>query len=428
MKEFLSRQHITFDTRLLTDPDHRRALDGLGRYQAPVTIIDEEQVQGYRPPELLAALRRAGLVDGGEQQEPGPASSAGLRLNAPMTDALAVTGFLGDGLALFNSGTGGYLGGTLEHSTVPTPGRPIAVETSHVGGTVAVVGYESGSVTFLSLEDGSYLNGDAAGSTRKTGEMPLYAVAHPAEPLLYVSNSESRSVTVFNAETGEYAFGSLERSAFDVDGQPGVMAFNESQGILYVRMREGAVIMLRADSMAPLRGSLEASTFQTGRGRGIALSPDRKVLYIPEALGDADGFALYDALSGEPLFGSRENSVFATGAVPFAVAAHPTKPIVYLSCFGPQVVELRDGRTGDYLLGSPESSSVPVGSGARAMIVDPRDDTLYVSCYDESSLIMLDASTGAPRFGDRQASTRTTLRGPRGMSLLGVDASGPRHR
>ncbi|MEE9286189.1 MAG: hypothetical protein V3V35_10750 [Dehalococcoidia bacterium] len=425
MKEFLSRHGVAFETRLLTIPEHRQALESLGRYQAPVTLIGEEQVQGHQPSLLLDALKRAGLVQrdrqGGDQQ----AAAADLRLTAPMADALAVASFLGDGLTLINARTGGYLGDTLEHSTAPVPGRPIAVEKSHVAGTLAVVCYEAGAVTFFSLADGTYLAGDLAASTRATGAMPLYAVAHPTQPLLYVSNSESRSVTVFNAETGDYAFGSLERSAFRVPGQPGVMALHGQAGILYVRLREGAVVMLDAESMAPARGELAASTFSTGRGRGIALSHDQQVLYIPEALGKADGFALYDAESGEPLFGRRESSVLPTAPVPFAVAAHPTKPIVYLSCFGDQVVELRDGRTGEYLFGSAESSSVAVGSGARAMAVDPRDETLYVSCYDENSVLMFDAATGAARFGDGHASVRKTGRGPRGMSLLGVGATEP---
>src|SRR6185436_7092371 len=115
-------------------------------------------------------------------------------------------------------------------------------------------------------------------------------------------------------------------------------------------------------------------------------------------------------------------SVLPSAPVPFSIAAHPTKPIVYVSCFGTQVVEYRDARTGAYLNGSAENSSVPVGSGARNLVVDPRTDTLYVSSFDAGTVLALDAQTGIPQFSSRDASTLPVGRGPRAMALLAAEA------
>jgi hypothetical protein len=97
---------------------------------------------------------------------------------------------------------------------------------------------------------------------------------------------------------------------------------------------------------------------------------------------------------------------------------HPGRPIVYLTCVGARVIELRDANTGDYLAGSAESSSTAVGRGVRALMLDPRDDTLYVPCFDEDSVILLNGLTGAYRFGNRAASTVATGKGPLGLRAL----------
>ena len=419
VKEFLSRYDVQFETRLLTDERHRRDAQSRGFRASPLTIIGPVEMQGFEPPAMLRVLKEQGLVAPDAAPVRAAATRRGLVPQAPLSDALAIACFLDDSISLLNVRHGGCIGEDLERSSVALAGHPIAVEIAHHAGIIAIVNYDGGSVTLLSLQDGSYLNGSIELSTVQTGTLPLYAVAHPTEPLLYVSNSETNDVTVLNARTGAYAYGTLDQSRFAVPGQPGVMVIHPKTQVLYVRLREGAVTMLRADDMQPVNGSLASSTFAAGKGRGIALSHDLETLLIPEALGDVDGFALYDAASGNPRFGNRERSVFPTSPVPFAVASHPNKPIAYLSCFGTKTIEFRDTRTGGYLNGTVESSSFSVGSGARALIVDPTDDVLYVSCFDDGQVIMLDATTGAYRFGSRDASTIAVGKGPRGMALLG---------
>jgi hypothetical protein len=422
VKEFLSQHQVPFAALSLTEDVHRRQVMGRPRRSSPLTLIGDEEVQGYNPAVLLAALQRAGLVDGAPTESARPAVATRPAPLPPLGGSLAVANFLDDSLTLLDARHGGYLGRTPAASTLPLAGRPTAVETCPQAGTFVTVNAEGGSVTFFSLEDGAFLHGDYERSTRRSGEIPLYAKAHPSEPLVYVSNTETIDgdyyLTVFDPVSGDYAFGGLENSRVWMPGQPGMLALHAAEDILYVRLRAGGVTMLRARTLQPLRGDLEASTFPTGSGRGVALSADGRVLYVPETLGVPDALALYDALSGRPLFGSREDSVRPTQPIPLGLGFHPTKPIVYVSCIGPQVIELRDGRTGDYLHGTAERSSIPVGPGTRALVVDPRDDILYAASFDESTVVMLDAETGADRFGDRAASTLAIGRGPRGMCLL----------
>ncbi|MBI3743501.1 MAG: hypothetical protein HY261_04360 [Chloroflexi bacterium] len=410
MKAWLSQNGVSYDARLLTDPANRSEAAAFGTGASPLTVIGGKAHWGFDRKGLTAALEWAGLSTTGVQAK--RESKVRLAARAPIAEAIAVTNFLDDTVTLLHAPTGRYLGESLETSGIAVPGNPIVVEATPFG-TAVVVSYEAGTMTWLSLRDAGYLHGSLEASTVATGAMPLYALAHPKEPLVYVTNSESRSITLFDARTGGYARGSLERSQFAVPGQPGIAALDAARGVLFVRLREGAVVLYDAITMQPARGTLEASTIKIGRGRGVALSHDKRILYVPEALGAADGLALYDAHSGQLLFGTRERSVLPTAPTPFAIAAHPSRSIVYVSCFGNQIIEYRDGATGAHLRGTAEASSVKVGSGARAMLVDPRHEVLYVSCYDEGAVYMFDALTGATR------SVIKVGRGPRGMALLG---------
>jgi DNA-binding beta-propeller fold protein YncE len=124
----------------------------------------------------------------------------------------------------------------------------------------------------------------------------------------------------------------------------------------------------------------------------MAISADGRVLYQLSVALDAGELRLYDTASGVSL-----TETVPTAATPMAVAAHPTKPIVYVSCLTDQVVEFRDGSTGQLLFGSARRSSVPVGSAARFLFVPPGTDTLFVTCFDDNSVMMLDAETGEHR-------------------------------
>jgi hypothetical protein len=417
VKGFLSRNGVEFDIQLLTDPANRAEVARHGPGEAPLTLVGDEAIFGLDRSCLLSALGRAGLLADTPSDAAGAANQA-LEPLAPLREALAVACFHADSVAFFHPPTGRYLGPDLERSRVAVPGRPIAVEACSRWNTLAVVAYERGAVTLLCAQDGSYLHGDLESSTFETGDLPLHALAHHDDPLLYVTNSESRTLSVLDPRDGRFAFGSHERSTFALPGQPGVMALQREAGLLHVRLREGAVVMLDARTLKPARGTAEASRFEVGRGRGLALSHDQRILYVPEALGEDDGLALLDARTGRPLLGTPERSRLPTAPTPFAVAAHPSRPIVYVSCFGTEVVELRDGETGEYLNGDAEASSVLVGPGARGILVDASTETAFVTSFDSSTLVAFDAVTGALRSVDGRRSLATGA-GPRGMALLG---------
>jgi 6-phosphogluconolactonase (cycloisomerase 2 family) len=427
VKAWLSRNEVPYIPHLLTDAANQAEILRRKR-RPPLTVIGEEAIEGYDPPKMLAALGRAGMDLTEALPRGGDDSRIPLRFTAPLSDGIACTGFLSDSLTFVNARSGRYLGMDRASSSIPVGSRPISIAVSRAGDTFASVNHEAGSVTFLSLKDGSYLGGTCQSATRPTGDAPLYALAHPQEPLLYVSNSESKSITVFDTRSGEYAFGDLERSRVPLPEKPGVMALNAAAGILYVRLRNGVVAMIDARRLKPLHGDFDDSSFPVGLGRGIALSADARVLYLPRAWPDGkqepEGLALFDALTGRPLNGTPEGSFRPGAAFPFAVVAHPRKPIVYVACLGAQVVEMRDAGSGNYLNGTQERSTLHVGSGARGMTVDPSDDCLYVTSFDDNLLYMFDATSGAWRFGTREASTLPLGAGPRDLCVLGSSAGG----
>lgn len=417
MKGFLSRNGVRFGVKLLTDPAHRAELARRGTGAAPLTLVGDQAIFGFDQARLNAMLGQAGLL--GEAHASAAPDPVRLDAQVPLAEALAIASFHGDAVVFVHSLTGRYLGPSLQRSSVAVPGRPISVAACPPWGTIAVVRYEGGGVTMLDARDGSYLHGDADSSSSATGALPLHALAHPEEPLLYVSNSESRSLTLLDPRSGACARGTLARSTISVPGQPGVMVLQREADRLHVRLREGAVLVLDARTLEPARGSMRDSCFEVGRGRGLALSHDERILYVPETLDSHDdALALFDARTCRPLFGTRERSRFPTAPTPLAIATHPSRSIVYVSCFGAQVVELRDGETGAYLHGSAAASSVSVGSGARALLIDGRDDIAHVTSFDEATLFSFDAQSGAPRFREREAPTLPLGPGPRGMALL----------
>jgi hypothetical protein len=190
----------------------------------------------------------------------------------------------------------------------------------------------------------------------------LYVVAHPELPLFYASNLEGQSISVFDA-SGEYAFGNPERSTFAVPGHPNTLALDAERGILFARLRERAIALLDARTLRPLRGTWESSTLPCGEGRDMALAGNGQRLFAPQSLGSHDGLVVYDVQTLAPLHGSYEGSVLPTGPVPFAIAAHPAREILYVASFGRNAIEYRDARTGRYLNETPEASSFTVPSG-----------------------------------------------------------------
>ena len=61
VKVYLSRKGIAFTERNVSeDDDARDALMAMGLRSTPVTIIGDQNVVGYSPPKLEAALKAAG--------------------------------------------------------------------------------------------------------------------------------------------------------------------------------------------------------------------------------------------------------------------------------------------------------------------------------------------------------------------------------
>jgi 6-phosphogluconolactonase (cycloisomerase 2 family) len=423
VKAWLSQHRVPYAAKLLTDDANRRELGNRRLRTAPVIVIGDQELQGYDPRALRETFSRLGLLrDQADASFSEPAVQ--LRPQAALVNALVCADFLASSLTFVDARRGRHLGADREASTMSVPGRPISVAAHPRCRTLVSVNHEAGSVSFLSLKDGGFLHGDLERSTRRSGIEPMYALAHPRHPLFYVTNAQSRDITLFDAASGDYAFGALERSRVALPGMPGVMTLHPGLDLLYVRQREGTVTLLNALTLAPYRGDLLASTVRVGHGRALALSADGRVLhaplYSPQHPDEPQGLALFDAESMQPLDGTPERSLRPTGATPFGIAAHPTKPLVYVACLGAHTVELRDAASGHYLNGTAENSSVPVDSGARAMLVDPRDDCLYVASFDTSTLMMRNALTGAYRFATREASSLALGQGPRDLRLLGV--------
>jgi hypothetical protein len=421
VKEFLSRESVPYEARLLTDPAIRSEIAEHRALKGPLTFIGERVVSGYDRAALREALARAGLVRPDAHDPIAAPLARATDFPVPIRRAVIVSTFLAEQITYLDPLRGAWLGSDLEHSSVPVAGRPIASAVSVAAQTIAVANHEAASVTFLSLEGGGHLRGDLHRSTFETGAYPLNVLAHPTRPLFYVSNLEGQSISVFDA-FGAYAFGDLERSSFAVPGHPNTLALDAECGILFARLRERAIALLDAQTLRPLRGSWERSTLPCGEGRDLAASGSGKRLFAPQSLGSRDGLLAYDVETLAPLCGSYEDSVLPTGPVPFAIAAHPAREIVYVASFGRNAIEYRDARTGLYLNETADASSFPVPSGARSMCVDAATDTLFVSCFDADAVIMLDARSGEPRGGDLAAASIRVGRGPRGVTSFAATA------
>ena len=61
VKAYLSRKGIAFTERNVSeDDDARESLMAMGLRSTPVTVIGDQNVVGYSPPKLEAALKAAG--------------------------------------------------------------------------------------------------------------------------------------------------------------------------------------------------------------------------------------------------------------------------------------------------------------------------------------------------------------------------------
>jgi hypothetical protein len=225
--------------------------------------------------------------------------------------------------------------------------------------------------------------------------------------------SEARLVVVLDATSGAPAHGSVVNSSFSTTGQPGVMAFASSRDELFVRQREGGTLVFAGDDVRNHPARATPRVLPTPPGRGIALADNERVLLTPQPTGGPGGLWIFDLERSLETPGTGSTFV-PTGEMPFGIAAHPTAPIAYVSCFRAQTLEFRDARTGEYWSGGLNGSVVSLPSAARSMVVDPMTDTLYVSCFDANLVVALDARTGDRRSPDSWA----TAAGPRGMAII----------
>ena len=413
MKEFLSRRSVSFHEFPIAEGDNlaRLAARNPGLRTAPVTFIGDVAVVGWDADALATALSDVGL---GTVRSDDEAAYRELAPDCPLPITarwLLVTSFVESAIgALPLDGTPAR---DLSERTRAVPGCAIAAAHVRTADTIAVVACDAGLVTWLRAADGTPIRGTVAESSVAVGDAPLDVVADPHHPLAYVTASDSRHVVVLDAMSGAPAHGTLTESAFATEDQPGVMAFASTRDELFARQRGGGTLVFDGADLRSTPRRARPRVIPTPSGRGIALADDERVLLAPQPFDEPQGLWIYDV---EQSVGSSDPAAafVRTGEMPFGIAAHPTAPIAYVSCFRPPTLELRDARTGAFLSGSAEQSVVPLPSAARAMVVDPATDTLYVSCFDANVVVALDARTGAPRAPGSWA----TAAGPRGMALI----------
>jgi hypothetical protein len=416
VKEFLSRRGVPYRTRPIAEDGNleRLAARNPTLRTAPVTYVGEVEIVGWDARALTSALIDAGF-DATERRAgaafPELARGAGLPTSPRW---LLVTSFVESAIASIP--VDGERHGGLADRTRALPGRAIAAAHVPSTGVIGVVGCDSGLVTWLRAADGTPLRDTTAASSVPVGEAPLDAVADPHEPLVYVSVSEDRRVVVLHP-SGQPGADDVVRASVPTRNRPGVLAFSRTRDMLFVRQREGGTLVFRGEDIRRDPSRARPLVVPTPPGRGLALAADDRALVLPHPFGEPDSLCIYDLDASLAASGPHPR-VVPTGAMPFGIAAHPAAPIVYVSCFQPPVLELREASTGEYVTGSAEASVVSLPSAARAMVVDPQTDTLYVSCFDASVVLALDARTGARR----SPASWETAAGPRGMALITAGA------
>jgi hypothetical protein len=100
---------------------------------------------------------------------------------------------------------------------------------------------------------------------------------------------------------------------------------------------------------------------------------------------------------GSFLNGDRERSTLFCGDTPISALAHPTEPLVYVSCSGSRELVVLDSAKGSYAFGSFDASRKPMPGQPGAMALDALRGILYVRFAREGVLLALDARTLAPR-------------------------------
>ena len=119
--------------------------------------------------------------------------------------------------------------------------------------------------------------------------------------------------------------------------------------------------------------------------RGIAVSPDRRRVYVANQ--HSDNMSVIETAT---------NSVIATiplGGSPFGVAVSPNGSRVYVTNINDDTVSVIDTTTFTVLRTIAIPASVPWGSGPRGIVVNPAGTRVYTANWLDSSVTVIDATT-----------------------------------
>jgi DNA-binding beta-propeller fold protein YncE len=285
-----------------------------------------------------------------------------------------------DRISVLNATTGAYAFGSEANSTFYVAG--MTGETLQISldpsadilyvGTFDSASYEIPAQLFL-LD--SVTGAQLLPSPISSGLDAGWSVeVNPALNLLYAMDFINGILSLFDATTGDF----LSSVSQDLEGP---LLVDSSAGTLYLAggYDNSFVRYLDAADASPLFGTVEASTFGTGRfASKLALDSGANLLYVTNYFDDTVTFL--DAATGAYPFGDEASSTFDTGTVSLSVAVDPTSSRLFVG--GSERVTVLDSHTGQPKYGTLAQSKYDalIGwpPGANPVVVNPTANRLYV--------------------------------------------------
>lgn len=415
VKGFLERHRVPVELRWLTEPAHQAWVDDHlkhqgGRRQAPFLVVGPDVLEGYQPQALRTLLQRVGY-DLSQPTAPRPGASVRARIELPTT-ALWVTNFIDGSIDLVDPVTLQKVGDPLP---LGEDSNPVSIAHDPDHGTVAVADMGRHRVVCFDTHAGGYLGGSMETATLATPLQLGDIVFDSRRHRFYVGSIGTGMVLAIDSRTGRFVHGDVARSALPVGSFGGGLCYDPVRDRLYVRTKDG-VVCVDAETFAPWRGDLDASTLPLAGGRNLALDAERGMLYVPTL----DGHLHYIDTARFAFAGSGHQACcVATERTPLGVVAAPALGRVYVTCMGTNRLQAFDAAR-------PAALDLPcleVMGGSRSLtLVD--DATLAISSFDDASVVLVDLHAHGYRLGSFARSRIAVGQGPRGMAYIAARHEG----